>query len=267
MNGEREGGRPPSRPPPKKNKMNGLVFYIGLGLGLALAAGLRPFLPALLAGALASSGVLGVSFAHSSFDFLQAGWWLLAVTVAFVAGVGAAAAARAGRTPLCRTARRRTGGHWHRGGGVAVRRHARGAWRCGLAGAAGGAAAAGLAQAGASPLLARARARLTDRGAREALTLYARRRLACGRGTRCVAAPARLRGACAVRLAGSRCAPAWWSASTPACASSAGERGSPYPDRAGGRRCYGCSKHSLMCIPNDGFELLIGWLYRSWCSA
>ena len=59
MNGEREGGRPPSRPPPKKNKMNGLVFYIGLGLGLALAAGLRPFLPALLAGAPASSGVLG----------------------------------------------------------------------------------------------------------------------------------------------------------------------------------------------------------------
>jgi hypothetical protein len=63
--------------------MNGLVYYIGLGLGLALAAGLRPFLPALLAGALASAGALGVTFAHV-FHFLEAGWWLLAVTVAFV---------------------------------------------------------------------------------------------------------------------------------------------------------------------------------------
>ena len=36
--------------------MNNLTFYMGLGLGLALAAGLRPFLPALLAGALASAG-------------------------------------------------------------------------------------------------------------------------------------------------------------------------------------------------------------------
>ncbi len=51
--------------------MNGLVFYIGLGLGLALAAGLRPFLPALLAGALASAGALGVSFAHGPTAFLQ----------------------------------------------------------------------------------------------------------------------------------------------------------------------------------------------------
>ncbi len=62
----RERGGPPSRPPPglqcghrplsplPLGTMNGLVFYIGLGLGLALAAGLRPFLPALLAGALAS---------------------------------------------------------------------------------------------------------------------------------------------------------------------------------------------------------------------
>ena len=33
--------------------MNGLVFYIGLGIGLAVACGLRPFLPLLLAGALA----------------------------------------------------------------------------------------------------------------------------------------------------------------------------------------------------------------------
>src|SRR6185312_16786693 len=59
--------------------VNGLVFYIGLGLGLALAAGVRPFLPALLAGALASSKVLGVSFAVGDYSFLYSDWWLVAV--------------------------------------------------------------------------------------------------------------------------------------------------------------------------------------------
>ena len=64
--------------------MNGLVFYIGLGLGLALAAGVRPFLPALLAGALASSKVLGVSFAVGDYSFLYSGWWLAAVAAGLV---------------------------------------------------------------------------------------------------------------------------------------------------------------------------------------
>ena len=41
--------------------MHGLVFYIGLGLGLAVACGLRPYLPTLLAGALASAGALGLT--------------------------------------------------------------------------------------------------------------------------------------------------------------------------------------------------------------
>ena len=59
--------------------MNGIFFYIGLGLGLACACGLRPYLPALLAGALGRAGVLGVSFT-GHFEFLQASWWLLAVT-------------------------------------------------------------------------------------------------------------------------------------------------------------------------------------------
>ncbi len=63
--------------------MNGLVFYIGLGLGLAAACGLRPFLPLLLAGALAGSGALGVSFSTGAFSFLEADWWLLVVAVAF----------------------------------------------------------------------------------------------------------------------------------------------------------------------------------------
>src|ERR1022692_2802002 len=62
--------------------MNGLVFYIGLGLGLAAACGLRPFLPLLLAGALAGSGALGVSFSTGAFTFLESDWWLLVVAVA-----------------------------------------------------------------------------------------------------------------------------------------------------------------------------------------
>jgi len=152
--------------------VNGLVFYVGLGLGLALAAGLRPFLPALLAGALASGGALGVGFAHSGYDFLQSDWWLLAVTVAFVAawaGQLALGAARFEAGPL---------GAAVAGIGIGVgallfagtlAEHGDAAWP----GLLGGAAAAALAQVSARPLLTRARARLADRGAREALTLYA----------------------------------------------------------------------------------------------
>ena len=61
--------------------MNGTFFYIGLGLGLAAAAGLRPFLPALLAGGLGAAGALGVSFAAAPYRFLQSDWWLLVIAV------------------------------------------------------------------------------------------------------------------------------------------------------------------------------------------
>jgi hypothetical protein len=151
--------------------MNGLVFYIGLGLGLALAAGLRPFLPALLAGALGSGGDLGVSFAHGGYAFLQSDWWLLALAAAFAAAwglqlwlgverleAGALGAALAGL-----------------GVGIGavlfagtLGDHGDASW----AGLLGGAAAAALAQAAIRPLLARVRSRLPDRGAREAVTLY-----------------------------------------------------------------------------------------------
>jgi hypothetical protein len=65
--------------------MNGTFFYIGLGLGLAGACGLRPYLPALLAGALGSADALGVGFAPGHFRFLQSTWWLLAVAAVLVA--------------------------------------------------------------------------------------------------------------------------------------------------------------------------------------
>jgi hypothetical protein len=152
--------------------MNNLVFYIGLGLGLGVAAGLRPFLPALLAGAFASSGVLGVGFAHSGgYAFLQSGWWLLTVTAAFV---------------LAWTLQLRLGSERFEAGppaaaiaglGIGVGAllfagtladHGDASWP----GLLGGAAAAALSQLAVRPLIARTRGRLPDRAAREALTLY-----------------------------------------------------------------------------------------------
>ena len=55
------------------------VLDILQGAGLALACGLRPFLPALLAGALASAD-LGLDFEGTAFAFLEEGWFLLAVS-------------------------------------------------------------------------------------------------------------------------------------------------------------------------------------------
>ena len=53
--------------------MSNLVFYIGLGLGLAAACGLRPYLPALLAGVLGSAGSLGVHSRATSTSCRPAG--------------------------------------------------------------------------------------------------------------------------------------------------------------------------------------------------
>jgi hypothetical protein len=151
--------------------VNNLAFYIGLGLGLALASGLRPFLPALLAGALASAGALGLGFAHSEFSFLQAGWWLVAMAAAlliayllqfrlgaerFEAGPMGAAVAGLGIG---------VGALLFAG---TLGEHGDATWP----GLLGGVLAALLGQTAVRPLLARARARLEDRSAREALTLY-----------------------------------------------------------------------------------------------
>jgi Domain of unknown function (DUF4126) len=151
--------------------MNNLAFYIGLGLGLGVTAGLRPFLPALLAGALASGGALGLGFAHSGYSFLQAGWWLVALTVALVAAYLLQLRLGAERFqdgPL---------GAALAGVGIGLGallfagtlgEHGDASWP----GLIGGAAAAVIGQGAIRPLLARTRARLPDRGAREALTIY-----------------------------------------------------------------------------------------------
>lgn len=162
--------------------MNGLVFYIGLGLGLAAACGMRPFLPLLLAGALATSDALGVSFSQGAYTFLESDWWLLVVAT----GLALAYALQLllGLAPTLDPSER--GGRSGRadplaaslaGIGVAagallfagtLAAHGDAAWP----GLIGGFLAAGLAQRASSPVIARARTRLSDRGAREALTLY-----------------------------------------------------------------------------------------------
>lgn len=158
--------------------MHGLFFYIGLGVGLALAAGLRPFLPALLAGALGQAGALGVSFSHG-YRFLQAGWWLLAITVVLVVAWAVQLFAGRAATGAARLGGAQTGtlGAVLAGLGVGVgallfagtlAAHGDAAWP----GLIGGALAAAFVQLAVVPLLARTRTRLPDRGAREALTLY-----------------------------------------------------------------------------------------------
>lgn len=165
--------------------MNGLVFYIGLGLGLAAACGLRPFLPLLLAGALASSKALGVSFSHGGFEFLESDWWLLVVAAGLVVSYAAQMLLRmqptldpserengpgpAGRDQILAAALagiEMGAGAVLFGGTLAA--HGDSAWPGILAAF----AVVALAQRASGPVIARARKRLPDRGAREALTLY-----------------------------------------------------------------------------------------------
>ena len=148
-----------------------LAFNIGLGVGLAVAAGLRPFLPALLAGALGSGDILGVDFSHGGYEFLQSGPWLVAMAVLLVAAY--LLALRLG------TERLDAGPAGAALSGVAIgvaallfagtlADHGDAAWP----GLLGGIACAALTQAATRPLLIRTRARLADAAARNALTLY-----------------------------------------------------------------------------------------------
>jgi hypothetical protein len=155
--------------PPKAPCMNGIFFYIGLGAGLAAACGLRPYLPALLAGALGSAGALGVGF-HGHFHFLQANWWLLAVALVLVLSyllqlrLGSERFAAAAHGAV--TAQALAVGALLFAGTLAAHGDA---WWPGLI---GGAAAAWVAQRAVAPVISGARARLSDRSAREALSVY-----------------------------------------------------------------------------------------------
>jgi hypothetical protein len=61
-----------------------LPLDIGQGAGLAGASGVRPFLPALLTGALASRDT-GIDFDGTGFEFLEDAWFLLVVLFLAVA--------------------------------------------------------------------------------------------------------------------------------------------------------------------------------------
>lgn len=177
--------------------MNGLFFYIGLGAGLAAACGLRPFLPVLLAGGLASSQALGVSFSQGAYSFLESDWWLLAVAVGLVLAyalqmlLGLAptidpsappgedalrdppsrvrASNRSARAdPLAASIAGLSMGAGALLFAGTLAAHGDVAWP----GVVGGFLASGLGQRASGPVIARARTRLTDRGAREALTVY-----------------------------------------------------------------------------------------------
>jgi hypothetical protein len=60
-----------------------LVFDIFQGIGIAAAVGIRPFLPALVVGALAA-GDIQIDFAHSSYSFLQSAVFLLVMVIGVV---------------------------------------------------------------------------------------------------------------------------------------------------------------------------------------
>jgi hypothetical protein len=146
------------------------VFDILTGAGLGAAAGIRPFLPALVAGAAASADVL-IDFDGTDLSFLEKSGWLLAVVLALIGftlvqrrmsseGLDASPAGAAlGGVALGVGALLFAG---------ALADHSD-VWWPGLI---GGLACALLAQATTRDLLRRTRARL-DPDAREALTLYA----------------------------------------------------------------------------------------------
>ena len=61
-----------------------LLFDIFQGMGIAAAVGIRPFLPALAVGALAS-GDVQIDFKGTDFSFLQGTPWLLAMLLCAIA--------------------------------------------------------------------------------------------------------------------------------------------------------------------------------------
>jgi hypothetical protein len=160
--------------------MNGTFFYIGLGAGLAAACGLRPFLPVLLTGALASGKVLGVSFAHDPFRFVQADWWLLVVVIALALAYalqlllglsGLPESSAKGERHVDPLAASLTGVSLGAGAllfGGTLAAHGDSAWP----GLIGGVLVVALCQRAVLPVFARARARLVDGTAKQALTLY-----------------------------------------------------------------------------------------------
>ncbi|HEY5319024.1 MAG TPA: hypothetical protein VIJ20_13635 [Solirubrobacteraceae bacterium] len=154
-----------------------LVFDIFQGIGLAAAVGIRPFLPALAAGALAA-GDVELDFKHTQYAFLQSPGFLLALVAGVIvltilerllpAGPGAKPGAGLDRRPLAVImvlAGAAVGAVFF--AGELCRGHAV-IWP----GYVAGPVCAVIAATASQPLFARARARL-DADAAKALPLYA----------------------------------------------------------------------------------------------
>jgi hypothetical protein len=73
-----------------------LVFDIFQGIGVAAAIGVRPFLPALVTGALAA-GDVEIHFNHTSYSFLQSVIFLVAMAVCVALGLFIAGRLRSDR--------------------------------------------------------------------------------------------------------------------------------------------------------------------------
>lgn len=145
-----------------------LVFDLLQGAGLAAAIGIRPFLPVLLAGALASADV-GLDFDGTGFSFLEAWPFLLAVVLAVAALDFAARRGGEGlrlRLPLALGALAVVLGALMAGGSMADRDHPA------IVGIVVGAACAVLGYLAARSLFERVRRRLDDEAA-AALPIYA----------------------------------------------------------------------------------------------
>jgi hypothetical protein len=143
-----------------------LVLDIGQGAGLGGASGVRPFLPPLLAGAMAR-GDLAIDFDGSGWEFLESPGFLLAIFALALLWYGAERsgtnrAALGVAAPLLGAA---LGALLFAG---SLAEGGREAWP----GLIGGALCAALAFAAVAPLLDRARGRL-DAGAAGLLSLYA----------------------------------------------------------------------------------------------
>jgi hypothetical protein len=153
-----------------------LILYIAQGAGLAAAAGLRPFLPGLIAGVVAADDLgvthdLALDFAHTDYSFLQSTFFLLVVVIAL--GAAFAAQHRLGAERFENGAL----GSAVAGAGIGLgallfaavlAEHSDSPW----IGLIAGLCCAGLAQAASRGLLARTRTRLAEGSARDALAVY-----------------------------------------------------------------------------------------------
>ncbi|MHB1569280.1 MAG: hypothetical protein ACYCXW_11185 [Solirubrobacteraceae bacterium] len=163
-----------------------LAFDIFQGLGIAVAVGIRPFLPALVVGALAA-GDIQIDFAHTSYSFLEGDVFLFVMVVGVLAlGVSERLVTRAMVSQRAMTAvlgvASLTLGALLFAGSLARGHYA--AWP----GLVGGVICAAIGLLAISPLLNRVRARLDAESAR-ALPLFSEAAAVLGAALSVVAPP------------------------------------------------------------------------------